>query len=415
MWQAGAARQTINPEAGHGMGGYGPGYPNTGVHDDLSATALYLSDGTTDALLVVLDLIGMLSELEASIRAATAQATGLPAERIFLTCTHTHRGPEVRPLRYRSGPTPGVQPAYNQRLATWVATAGADARRAAAPCEWVFNWTQAHENLNRRVTFPDRRLLGIPENKQLSGMSPEYVDRELGLLAFRHAGTPNQYIALLTNYAAHPVCVGNTSNLISADYPGALRRTVEATFVGGLCLATTGATGDLHPLRPESGFAEAERMGTALASLALSRVYDAVPAPPGAGLRTARRSITLRLKDAASRARYPTENERNKESWITQQGRTELTTDYYLIALGPVLLVGVPGELAAELGAILKWSSPYPKTFILYQATDAADYFVPSSHYYWGGYTATSTLFAAGEAERMIQAILETARELAAG
>ena len=44
------------------------------------------------------------------------------------------------------------------------------------------------------------------------------------------SGTPNRYKAVLTNYTCHPLCVGNSSNLASADYQGVLRRRVEETF-----------------------------------------------------------------------------------------------------------------------------------------------------------------------------------------
>lgn len=412
MWMCGTGRRSINPELGHQLAGYGVGYANTGVHDDLSVTAMYVSDGTGEAVLLVLDLIGLMPELELTIREAAAAACGVPAERVALTCTHTHRGPETRAFHYRSGPTQGMQPAYNARLAAWAAEAAADARAAAVPCVLRHNWTQAEENLNRRFLFPDRRLLGIPENKHLAGLSTGFVDRELGVLAFQQEGTRNKYAALLTNYAAHPLCVGNASDLATADYPGVLRQTVEETFAGCRCLATTGACGDLHPLRPESGFAEARRMGEALGTLAIKHAYNAAATAPEETLRFTRRRIALTLKDADTRRLFPTRAEQERIPWIVREGRTVLETDFYLLGLGPILLVGVPGELSAELGASLKHSSPFLKTYPLYLATDFADYLLPASHYYWGGYTPGSAIVAAGAGEALVAAILDAAWDL---
>ena len=36
-----------------------------------------------------------------------------------------------------------------------------------------------------------------------------------------------------------------------------------------------------------------------------------------------------------------------------------------LVSVGDVCLIGVPGELVAELGLEMKWHSPFRKTFIL--------------------------------------------------
>src|SRR5690349_2000577 len=92
----GIARQTINPAAGHPLCGYGDNYPNEGVHDDLTLTALYLHDNTANALLLNYDLIGIAAPLNDRIRDAVSRKTGIPADRIFLASTHTHSGPFLR-------------------------------------------------------------------------------------------------------------------------------------------------------------------------------------------------------------------------------------------------------------------------------------------------------------------------------
>jgi len=75
----GIARRTINPEPGHHLAGYGQDYPNDGVHDDISVTALYLADGNGDALLLSFDLIGMCQPFVKDIRHAVANRAGVPA------------------------------------------------------------------------------------------------------------------------------------------------------------------------------------------------------------------------------------------------------------------------------------------------------------------------------------------------
>jgi hypothetical protein len=56
-------------------------------------------------------------------------------------------------------------------------------------------------------------------------------------------------IALLVNYACHPVIFGPDSLLYSADFPGVMTRVVENTITGKvLCFFLQGGAGDINPL-----------------------------------------------------------------------------------------------------------------------------------------------------------------------
>lgn len=408
----GTGRRIINPEKGHHLAGYGLDNVNTGVHDEITVTALYLSDGQIEALLLSYDLVGIRGSLNQVIRQAVSEASGVPLERVFLTTTHVHSGPEVRDHSLESGPKSISREDYRQRLVDWSAQAGKEAKASAEPCVLHYNYTQAEENMNRRFMLPDRRAFYIPKYKHLAGLSDQFVDRELGILAFRKDGTPNQYKAFLTNYAAHPLCVGNSSNLVSADYQGYIRRTVEETFAGCMCLATTGAAGDQHPLLPESGFANAQRMGTVLGSLAITRTFDAIRVEYDQKLRTSWNDIVLKLKDDATRGMLPSKAGREHVPHAARTGAKEIQTNFGLLGIGPILLAAVPGELVAELGAMIKWSSPFLKTYVLFQSTDACGYIPARNQYCWGNYEANASPMAAGEGEKLVQAIVEAACEL---
>jgi len=72
-------------------------------------------------------------------------------------------------------------------------------------------------------------------------------------------------IAVITNYAAHPVVMGYHTYLLSADYPGVVRRLVEST-TGATCLFLTGAAGNQAALSfLQSDWGEQERMGGQIA------------------------------------------------------------------------------------------------------------------------------------------------------
>ena len=93
---AGAAETVVTPDA-EGTLLIGPLKPSTGVHDDLFARALVLSDGTTDAALVTLDYLGFDFAFHDVLAAAVASASGIPADRTMIACSHTHSAPVTAP------------------------------------------------------------------------------------------------------------------------------------------------------------------------------------------------------------------------------------------------------------------------------------------------------------------------------
>src|SRR5438105_4454573 len=95
MLSAGLYRVVITPPIGIGMVGFAGRGPSEGVHDDLTATALALSDAERDLMLVALDLLYLPAGLVAQIREAVAARIGLPADAVHLLCSHTHYGPEI--------------------------------------------------------------------------------------------------------------------------------------------------------------------------------------------------------------------------------------------------------------------------------------------------------------------------------
>jgi neutral ceramidase len=408
----GAAREIINPEVGHCLCGYGETYPNSGVHDDLAVMSLYLNDGHREALLLNFDLIGLNGTTQRRFRDAISQVAGIGAEFVFLACTHVHSGPNVAENQSLAGtpPAPNCRADYMERLLDWACKAARASRANAEECQLRYNFTYVEENMNRRYNFPDRRFFYIPDHKQLLGLSREYVDRELGIVAFRKKGSPNRYKAVLTNYTSHPLCVGNSSNLVTADYHGVMRRRVEETFEGCLCLSTTGAAGDNHPLTPEGGFVAAEIMGSNLGRQAITRVYDSTAADFDDQLRLSRSKVTLQLRDQATQQMLPEKDMREKP--LGRQGAYDV--EVTLLGIGPVLLAGFPGEPVSELGAMLKWSSPFLKTYVLFTATDNLCYFPTMNQFHWGGYEPGVSWFACGSGEKLVGHILAEAGRLIA-
>ena len=143
---AGVARATITPPVGIALTGFAGRAPSTGVHDDLTATALVLAEdggggeaGTAPAervAIVALDLLGLYGDdLGPAIKAQIAAVSGIPAERVLLCCSHTHYGP-VTHGEWEGGET-AVARAYWAALPHLVAGAvAAAAPGGCARCPW---------------------------------------------------------------------------------------------------------------------------------------------------------------------------------------------------------------------------------------------------------------------------------------
>ena len=84
--------------------------------------------------------------------------------------------------------------------------------------------------------------------------------------------------ATLVNYACHATTLGGANRLISPDYVGAMRETVEKHTDGAPCLFLGGAAGDLAPRRQYVGDPTvAEENGQQLGYAALSVLSGMLP------------------------------------------------------------------------------------------------------------------------------------------
>ena len=89
----GVSEVKITPPVGTPL--LGPVLPSTGVHDDLFARALVLSDGRQRVAIICLDLIGMDFTFADELRAEVQRQTGITVT--LLNCSHTHSAPFTIP------------------------------------------------------------------------------------------------------------------------------------------------------------------------------------------------------------------------------------------------------------------------------------------------------------------------------
>lgn len=115
--------------------------------------------------------------------------------------------------------------------------------------------------------------------------------------------TDGQPLAILVNYACHPVVFGSDNLQYSADFPAAMARTVEEAFATEpLCFFLQGAPGDINPyyaVTPieQGAMAMRDQAGRRLGQEAVRIAEEIHTKPdPHADLQFAEDSVSVRLR-----------------------------------------------------------------------------------------------------------------------
>lgn len=341
MLHVGAGIRDITPEASTWLGGYMPSRTWTRVHDRLSARALALREGDTTVVLIAADSIGFLRPLADAVRAAAAEATGVPAECVHLAATHSHSTPDVM------GIYGGVPDAYRTTFVAQCAAAAQAAFDALRPA---------------RMRVAQAEIPAVSMNRRIP---PGALDRQVTALQFGAEG--GDVIATFVNLSLHPVCLGPDNRVVTADYVHWLRKELEAAF-GGTALFTNGTEGNVNPApqlhaedrldRTGGTFAQAEATGRALAETVTAALADAAWRDD-ATLGTLAHECELPVENEAflqgiAAGAFPGDAERGVAS-----------APLGLIAIGGVRLLTLPVEAFAEIGlAIKSWWPDEPVAII---------------------------------------------------
>jgi neutral ceramidase len=395
--RVGTERVDITPPPGIQMAGYNStGRPARGVLDPLLAQAIVFDDGRRSAALVTLDLIFTLLDPEMNaIRARVRQSSGI--EDVIFVASHTHSGPIFMD-----------QPDWNRKTVDAIA-AGIDrayAKRVAA--RFGSAWGQTQIGANRRYQPVDGPEMMFWRNATREPTFP--VDPTVGVIRIDHSdGSP---LAVLVNYACHPVVFGPDNRDYSADYPGEMRKTVEAAYPGSICFFLQGGCGDINPYYDktpliENGVAHMRETGRQIGdevNRVLRTIVTRAPAAPEVGLKVVvvpfewrwdrEQSEKLFASQPASRpiARYPLWGDPPKLPVTTLVLNRELA------------FVGMPAEPFVEFQMYLRAQSPVPFTYFLGYCNGNINY-VPTIHAAArGGYGADTpiTRVEVGAGEEMI-------------
>lgn len=409
----------ITPPIGTGMVGFAGRGPSEGVHDDLTATALALSDGERGLMLVALDLLYLPAGLSAQIRAAAAARAALPAAAVHLLCSHTHYGPEAG--SDSEAPAEDVA-GYRADLTRKVAGAAAAAWAGRQEARFAHAAGECRIGINRRERKPDGQIV-LGQNPQ----GP--IDRRLDII--RLDTTEGAPLATLVGFACHPVSQSGRMTQLSADFPGRMREAAEG-LTGSPCLFIQGAAGNINPIQMEHRYEPARRLGTILGAAVVQAYEEAAPEP-------ADTVATLRADLALPAMSVPTVEEGRQRVAALEEEHQRLTkagaasgtlwwcerrrqrakdmlasresgqplpavpAEVSAFRVGPLAAVTVPGELFCEIGMRIKAASPFPHTLIAGYANGSVGYLPTAEAYPEGGYEVTHACRVDPAAGQMIE------------
>jgi hypothetical protein len=414
---AGAAQRKITPPAWVPYltsSGAGTSQPFEGIHDDLYARALVLDDGHRAIAVLAVDAIGYDNavlgpgrDFTGELRQRVAESTGLAPAAIMLAASHTHSAPE----------TIGLSPIRdNTRVVRWLdehlaelAATVVEAWQARVPAEARFGSSQVPGlSRYRRIALKGG---GISRHGPLPAPSdvaaPWQLDEQLSVLYLQSkAGRP---LAALLNFTAHPV-VAMLLPSVSADYPGATIRTVEAALPGCVCLFTNGCAGNINPVAVSTNFADVDRIGGQLGRAAVDEIKTLRAQPPlqatSVGVASQRCGLAPRPAPTLEAAREALRQQPSGAAGRLYRLAAKLAegppvAEVQLMRLGPIRWVSLPGEPFVETGLALKQAGA---SFVVGYANGYLGYFPIRRAYEEGGYEADPGVWsrvAPGSAEQL--------------
>ncbi|MBI3853905.1 MAG: neutral/alkaline non-lysosomal ceramidase N-terminal domain-containing protein [Verrucomicrobia bacterium] len=414
-FRAGAATSNVTPPLGLSINGGMQNVTARHIHDELHARCLALDDGQTRLALVVVDSCMIPREIFDAAKQKIQQQTGIPADHILMSATHTHSAPASTSV-FQSDP----DEAYEKFLATRIADGVRRAVNNLAPAKIGWGFGKVPDQVfNRRWKMKPGTALknpfgGIDQVKMNPGVGDLNLlepagptDPELSIVSVQSAdGHP---LALLANYSLH-YCGGVGAGHISADYYGMFADRVQQLlgadrqdppFVAMMSNGTSGNINNINfrggqPKQPSYG--QMRLVAKEVADEA-GRVYKTIQhqgwVPLGAVQKEIQLGVRLPSTDEVERARQIMAESKTPVMQTLEQiyaRETVLISSYppqvpvilQVLRIGDLRIAAIPCEVFVEIGLELKQKNP--PMFTIELANGYHGYLPTVEHHKLGGY-----------------------------
>lgn len=236
--RAGVAKVDITPSTHEVMWGFEDRLaPAQSTLDPLYARVLVLDAGDKRLAIIALDLGRSFGEAALDrLRQSARKSSNISC--VLASASHTHSAPVIKDAYS------GAPPDWEQRALDRIEVAISDAAAHLQDVRIGTGTGSVYIGHNRLPLRPDGTFGWFERNPTMIPTSP--VDPTVTVLRVdRSDGTP---LAILVNYACHPVVFGSDNRQYSADFPAAMNRTVEDAFGGRvMSFFLQGAPGDINP------------------------------------------------------------------------------------------------------------------------------------------------------------------------
>lgn len=414
-----------------------------GVHRPLTLTALTLQAKAQDKPLVLVDTdLGWWRSVttERAFRRRVLDECGLEESRFLFALSHTHSAPPL------ADPNPNWKGGdlladYQKKIERATLQTVRQALGAAIPA--TLEW-----HTGRCALATNRDLPDPSSHRVVCGYNPA-ASADDTLLVGRVTDNHGKIIATITNYACHPTTLGWDNKLISPDFLGAMRETVEANTGGAPALFLQGASGELSPRYQYVGdpaVADAHGRQLAFSTLAalagmeppcVELVYGGVVesgAPLAVWKRQSRQtptelraiqsSVELSLKDLPSREELEKQRAACKDRVLEERLRRKrdvrqalgdgktFEVPFWAWQIGDAILVGCMMEAYSWMQRHLRERFPDRTIVYLNLVNGSLGYLPPAELYGREVYQVWQTPFKRGSMERLAEAYETAIRSL---
>lgn len=425
--QAGFGRVDVTPDYSVPMAGYGTytARMSQDVRDPVYVTCIAVSNEDTTILMYTIDVINVnAGTLAEEYRQAATDATGIPADRIFMGGTHTHSSGGV------CDAPAGRQ--WKKDLLAAIAQAGREAVADLASCQMLQTKTNLPGmNFIRHYEVADGTYYGSNFGNSTPGLVG-YVgepDNQLILLKFEREGDKKDI--LFVNWQAHPDHSGETGHYtISSDFVGVLRQDIEEK-AGVLVGYYGGASGNVNPfteLPADMTGLSMEEYGLKLSSLVMNATAELTPVQGDTIVTTVQphtftidhswddrvedAQLVVKVRDVLGKNAANAEGRKYGFSSVyhasavvsrSKMGETE-TRDQCAFRIGDVGFIEAKCEMFAGSALYIKEHSPFDTTVVI---CGNGTYIPTEEAYEIEAYEAVTSNFTKGCAESMNDHFLE--------